>query len=109
MRRFSSSRRHWDSPNPTPGSVGRGTLAGERGVGRVPIPTRGHTLHVVLFIYTYFVNKSKMPMRGRVVSKMYGCVCDQLIEVGRGDMKQIFDVEGKPFTSSLYIYPEACC
>ncbi len=26
----------------TPG--GRGTLAGERGVGRVPIPTRGHTL-----------------------------------------------------------------
>ncbi len=23
---------------------GRGTLAGERGVGRVPIPTRGHTL-----------------------------------------------------------------
>jgi hypothetical protein len=27
-----------------PGSGGTGTLAGERGVGRVPIPTRGHTL-----------------------------------------------------------------
>jgi hypothetical protein len=35
------------------GSGGRGTLAGESGDGRVPIPTRGHT--VVLFIYTYFV------------------------------------------------------
>jgi hypothetical protein len=49
---FFSSRRNWDSPNPSPagecvpplfGSVGRGTLAGERG-GKVPIPTRGHTL-----------------------------------------------------------------
>ncbi len=30
---------------PSPfGSGGRGTLAGERGSGRVPIPTRGHTL-----------------------------------------------------------------
>ncbi len=49
---FFSNRRNWDSPNPSPagecapsfGSVGRGTLAGERGGGRVPIPTRGHTL-----------------------------------------------------------------
>jgi hypothetical protein len=49
---FFSSRRNWDSPNPSPagecapppGSGGRDTLAGERGVGRVPIPTRGHTL-----------------------------------------------------------------
>jgi hypothetical protein len=35
---------------PHPGSWGRDTLAGESGVGRVPIPTRGHTLW---FIYTY--------------------------------------------------------
>jgi hypothetical protein len=28
---------------PPPGSGGRGTLAGERVVGRVPIPTTGHT------------------------------------------------------------------
>jgi hypothetical protein len=35
---------------PPPGSGGRGTLAGERGVGRVPIPTREHTLW--LFKYT---------------------------------------------------------
>jgi len=36
------------------GSGRRGTLAGERGVGRLPILTRGHTL-AVLFVYTYFV------------------------------------------------------
>ncbi len=36
-------------------SGGRGTLAGERGGGRVPIPTRGHTRGTVLFIYMYFV------------------------------------------------------
>ncbi len=29
---------------------GRGTLAAERGVGRVPIPTRGHTLWYSLYI-----------------------------------------------------------
>jgi hypothetical protein len=34
------------------GSGGRGTLAGERGVGRVPIPTRGHRLLYSLYIST---------------------------------------------------------
>ncbi len=43
-------RRNWDSPQPPTRrlvcplpsvSGGRGTLAGEKGVGRVPIPTRG--------------------------------------------------------------------
>ncbi len=34
------------------GSGGRGTLAGERRVGRVPIPTRGHTLWYSLYICT---------------------------------------------------------
>ncbi len=43
-------RRNWNSPQPPtrmlvcpfpPVSGGRGTLAGEKGVGRVPIPTRG--------------------------------------------------------------------
>ncbi len=43
-------RRNWGSPQPPtrrlvcplpPVSGGRGTLAGEKGVGRVPIPTRG--------------------------------------------------------------------
>jgi hypothetical protein len=43
-------RRNWDSPQPPtrrlvcplpPVSGGRGTLAGEKGVGRVPVPTRG--------------------------------------------------------------------
>jgi hypothetical protein len=37
------------------GSGGRGTLAGERGVGRVPIPTRGHTLWYSLYICTLWI------------------------------------------------------
>jgi hypothetical protein len=39
-------------PPPPPGSGrrGRGTLAGERGTGRVPIPTRGHTLWYSLYV-----------------------------------------------------------
>ncbi len=64
MLRFFSSRRNRDSPNPSPtgecvaplGSGGRGTLAGETGVGRVPIPTREHPLWYS--IYTYFVVES---------------------------------------------------
>ncbi len=33
----------------------KGTLAGERWVGRFPIPTRGHTLCGTLYnVYTYF-------------------------------------------------------
>ncbi len=31
--------------SPFPGSGGRGTLAGERGVERVPIPTRGQHIY----------------------------------------------------------------
>jgi hypothetical protein len=58
---FFFSRRNWDSPKPSPEGVcalpplvlgGRGTLAGERGGGRVPIPTRGHTLWYSLYICT---------------------------------------------------------
>ncbi len=60
---FFSSRRNWDSPNPSPagecalppGSGGGGTLAGERGVGRVPIPTRRHTLWYSLYRRTLWV------------------------------------------------------
>ncbi len=53
-------RRNWDSPQPPsrrlvrplpPVSGGRGTLAGEKGVGRV----RRRAYTVVLFICTYFV------------------------------------------------------
>jgi hypothetical protein len=56
---FFSSRRNWDSPYPSPAGEckggGRGTLAGERWGGRVPIPTRGHTLwYSVQCTYTYF-------------------------------------------------------
>ncbi len=63
---FFSSRRNWDSPIPSPagewapppfGSGGRGTLASERGGGRVPIPTRGHTLWYSVNMW-YFVSVS---------------------------------------------------
>jgi hypothetical protein len=39
---------------PSPGSGGRGTLAGERGVGRVPILTRGYTLWYSVYLHTVF-------------------------------------------------------
>jgi hypothetical protein len=60
---LSSCRRNWDSPNPSPAGEnahpfengGRGTIAGERGGGRVPIPTRGHTLWYSINICMYFV------------------------------------------------------
>ncbi len=63
---FFSKRLNWDLPTPhpqasvpapphRPGSGGRGTLAGEKGVGRVPIPTRRHTLWYSLRICTLCV------------------------------------------------------
>ncbi len=41
---FLQSQASVPPPPPPPGSGGRDTLAGERGGGRVPIPTRGHSL-----------------------------------------------------------------
>ncbi len=73
---FFSSRRNWDSPNPstagecTPpphGSGGRGTLAGERGYGRVPIPTRGKhcgTLYIYVLCYSRCTWAHSWPARG---------------------------------------------
>jgi hypothetical protein len=57
-----SCRRNWDSPSPSPAREcapfpplwywgGGGTLAGEKGSGRVQIPTRGHTLWYSLCMY----------------------------------------------------------
>jgi hypothetical protein len=54
---------------PPPGSGERGTLAGERGVGRVPIPKKGHTLWN--FLYTSFVLKGiDRPFQGGVKSSL---------------------------------------
>jgi hypothetical protein len=60
---FFSSSRNYDSPNLSPagecapppffGSGGRDILAGERGGGRVPIPTRGHTLWYSIYTRVY--------------------------------------------------------
>jgi hypothetical protein len=41
------------------GSGGRGTLAGERRGGKVPIPTRGHTLWWSLYIFTLWYQPSE--------------------------------------------------
>jgi hypothetical protein len=49
------TRRQECPPPPRFGSGGRGTLAGERGGGRVPIPTRGHMYTEILYIFMYFV------------------------------------------------------
>jgi hypothetical protein len=57
---FFSSRRNWDSPPPhsrrrvcpPPFGGGEGTLACGRGVGGVPIPTKGHTLWCSVYIST---------------------------------------------------------
>ncbi len=63
-----SNRRNWDSPTPHPqanvppspfGPGGGAHITGERGGGRVSIPTRGHTLCMVLCKYMYFVVKKK--------------------------------------------------
>ncbi len=59
---FCFRRRSWDSPNPLPagefaplfGTRGRGTLAGERGGGRVPIPTRRHTVWDSIYVCTLY-------------------------------------------------------
>ncbi len=61
-------------PSLVPGK-GAYTLAGERGGGRVPIPTRGHTLWYSLYIRTYFVVKS-LPLDGDVKESVWkGRVC----------------------------------
>ncbi len=44
---------------PTPDSGGRGTLAGDRGVVGVPIPTRGHTLCYSLYLRTLWHDRKK--------------------------------------------------
>ncbi len=84
---FYSNRRNWASPNPSPGSGGRGTLAGERGVGRVPIPTRGQTVRTLwysLYIRTLWAVRTachdvyRMPWHGAAqlwVSGNPSCVC----------------------------------
>jgi hypothetical protein len=61
------------SPTPHPqaiisplpfGSGGRGTLAGERGGGRVPIPTRGRTLWYSVNICTLESHCSNIELGG---------------------------------------------
>ncbi len=85
---FFSNRQNRDSPNPSPASEcapprlgGRGTLAGERGGGRVPIPTRGHTLWYSIYISTLWIYLRDAPnisLPARVAAhrhsvRMVGC------------------------------------
>ncbi len=57
------------------GSGGRGTLAGEKEGGRVPIPTRGHTLRYIYFVvgkngewYKSLISNIKSRMRSSLVA-----------------------------------------
>jgi hypothetical protein len=55
-----------------PGGRGTVTLAGERGGGRVPIPTRGHIHIVVILICLYFVVEE---LQFSVCKGMLLCLC----------------------------------
>ncbi len=59
-------------PPPPPGSGGRGTLAGERGGGRVPILTRGHTLWYSVNICTLSMNQFIIPNAETLFRQMEG-------------------------------------
>jgi hypothetical protein len=70
--RFFSSRWNWDSPNPSPAHEcaphpvvpGGGAHAGDRGDGRVPITTRGHTLWYSLYVSALcFYPSNSAPLR----------------------------------------------
>ncbi len=51
-------------PPPPFGSGRRGTLAGERGVGRVPIPTRGHSLWCsYMYVLCDYIDQEDMNMK----------------------------------------------
>jgi hypothetical protein len=94
---FFSSRRNRDSPNPShagecsPSPLvrwgGAHSLAtGERGGGRVPIPTRGHTLWYTINIYV---------------------LCGVHCTVGFGDFQQnsqnqVVSCEGKPGQAHIH-------
>jgi hypothetical protein len=72
-------RRNWDSPQPPtrrlvcplpPVSGGRGTLAGEKGVGRVPIPTRG--IHCgTLYMYVFCAVQCREKERVHIIQYLY--------------------------------------
>ncbi len=55
--------------SPLFGSDGRDTLADERWGGRVPIPTRGQSYTVVLFIYMYFVTVTYLTYITNIINK----------------------------------------
>ncbi len=73
-------RWNWDSPQPPtrrlvcplpPVSGGRGTLAGEKGVGRVPIPTRG--IHCgTLYMYVLCGSDQREKIGGSGVTSTLG-------------------------------------
>ncbi len=73
-------RRNWDSPQPPtrrlvcplpPVSGGRGTVAGEKGVGRVPIPTRGIHCGTLQYVRTLCL---RLCAHGGTLSLFYQCL-----------------------------------
>ncbi len=105
-----SSRRNWDSPNPSPagecapppplGSGGRCTFAGERGGERVPILIKGRTLWYPLYICTNcmvnMVNTNWSPRRplwagrgrARVRGRTQPGTADSVLPASRSDLIQ---------------------
>jgi hypothetical protein len=88
-------RRNWDSPQPPtrrlvcplpPVSGGRGTLAGEKEVGRVPIPTWG--IHCeTLYMYVLCAPTPPPPLSRKQVVSRFQFFCATPVELSheRGD------------------------
>ncbi len=107
---FFSSRRNWDSPNPSPagecatpfGSWGRGTLAGERGVGRVPF--RRGDIHYgdTLYINVLCGNELRLKLLLGVCNTKKRCyISISLYGAGAGDD----EVELESTTRHQEIFP----
>jgi hypothetical protein len=115
---FFSSRRNRDAPNPPPagecappfGSGGRDTLAGERGGGRVPIPTRGHTLWYSIKIYVLCAVLPTFMFRRKALTKKSFCWSSEawLLQPGSGHLHQ--QQAGEDHGSEIFsIALNQCC
>ncbi len=108
-------RRNWDSPQPPtrrlvcplpPVSGGRGTLAGEKGVGRVLIPTRG--IHCgTLYMYVLCVKGGKVQfVFTRPVFLGGWFTLTHEVTVNTLTQAQLLSHPNVPFTGSWLAFPQ---